>query len=410
MMEVQAGPRAETPLHYAWRILTACCALNGATLGIVINCKGLFFAPVCAELGCPVSALTAYTIFYGLSAVVMLLRADRILARYPIRWVLTLSLLVLCGATAAMGTFHSLPLWYAAGTVQGISGAFLLYIPVPMLINHWFSQRRGFALGMAATASGVLGAVINPVLSTVIATWGWRTAYVVQGGVAFALAAPFTLFVIVRRPEELGLVPYGRGTAKQRSRPSPVTAGCEGGRKKLLCCMLFAASFTFCATYAQHLANFAAASGWDGHIGAVMVSSCMVGNICAKAVLGVACDRWGGRRACLASLLLVMLGFLLLSGGAPWRGGLFFGAFLIGIDHANMTVLVPIAVGAVSTPETFDHRISRVTMATMLTSAFSATVIAAFYDFLGSYAVVFLLGAVLQILCMGLAVVLFQRT
>ena len=136
----------------------------------------------------------------------------------------------------------------------------------------------------------------------------------------------------------------------------------------------------------------------------------MVGNICAKAVLGVACDRWGGRRACLASLLLVMFGFLLLSGGAPWRGGLFFGAFLIGIDHANMTVLVPIAVGAVSTPETFDHRISRVTIATMLTSAFSATVIATFYDFLGSYAVVFLLGAVLQILCMGLAVVLFQRT
>jgi len=38
-------------LHYAWFILAGCCILQGATLGLINNCAGVFYSPICKELG-----------------------------------------------------------------------------------------------------------------------------------------------------------------------------------------------------------------------------------------------------------------------------------------------------------------------------------------------------------------------
>ncbi|WP_325199486.1 MFS transporter [Oscillibacter sp.] len=405
---IKKPPRRAVRIHYAWIILLSCCALSGATLGTVINCKGLFFAPVCAELGCPVSAFTLYTMFYGLSAALMLLAVDRVFEKLPIRAVLTVSLAALCGATAAMGTFHRLSLWYAAGIVQGLAGAFLLYVPVPMLINHWFVRRRGQALGVAAVASGLAGAVMNPVLSAVISACGWRAAYFVQGGAAFLMAAPFTMFLIVKHPSDLGMTAYGAEAPPEGAPVVPRGNASPGaGVRGFAGCLLLAGVFTFCASYAQHLANYAAAIRLSEQAGAWMVSCSMLGNILGKALMGAGCDRWGRRRVCLFSLGLVTCGFLLLGLGRRWSVCLFAGALLSGVDHANMTVMVPMAVEAAAGPEEFDHMMSRASMSTMLASAFAATLIGGFYDFFGSYAAVFLFGAALQLVCMGLAGRLF---
>ena len=32
-------------LHYAWFILAGCCILQGATLGLINNCAGVFYSP-----------------------------------------------------------------------------------------------------------------------------------------------------------------------------------------------------------------------------------------------------------------------------------------------------------------------------------------------------------------------------
>ena len=46
--------------HYAWIILAGCCILQGASLGLVNNCAGVFFSPVCEDLGFEMGQLTFY--------------------------------------------------------------------------------------------------------------------------------------------------------------------------------------------------------------------------------------------------------------------------------------------------------------------------------------------------------------
>ena len=47
-------------LHYAWFILAGCCILQGATLGLINNCAGVFYSPICKELGFELGKLTMY--------------------------------------------------------------------------------------------------------------------------------------------------------------------------------------------------------------------------------------------------------------------------------------------------------------------------------------------------------------
>ena len=394
---------------YKWVILASCCALSGASMGIIINCKGLFITPVCAELGCSVSAFTLYITFYGVSAAITLLAVDRILDRFPLRIVLTTAMAVLCLATASMGTFHRLSAWYIAGIVQGIAGAFLLYVPVPMMINNWFSVHKGMALGIAATASGVLGAIMNPVLSDVIALAGWRSAYFVQGAAAFLLAAPFTAFFAAKYPPDQEPPAVRRHKKNTVAPPVRIRVKDTYGQKFWLC-MIFTVIVTFCAAYAQHFSNYAAAIGMSTQIGAWMVSISMLGNILGKAFFGMGADKWGSRWMCILSLTLVLCGFAFLMMENLGQAGMLTGAFFTGIDHANLTVMVPLVVAAIAPGEEFEHIFSRTTIGTMLASAFSTTLIGMLFDLFASYRAAFFLGALLQVLAILLILHLFSSS
>ena len=37
-------------IHYAWFILAGCCIMQGASLGLINNCSGVFYSPVCQDL------------------------------------------------------------------------------------------------------------------------------------------------------------------------------------------------------------------------------------------------------------------------------------------------------------------------------------------------------------------------
>lgn len=50
-------------VHRAWWMLIGCCLLQGGSLGIVHNCRGIFYAPVIEDLGFGMGAFTFYVLF-----------------------------------------------------------------------------------------------------------------------------------------------------------------------------------------------------------------------------------------------------------------------------------------------------------------------------------------------------------
>ena len=44
--------------HYAYVMLAACCLVQGGTLGVIHNCRGIFYGPICRDLGVGQGAFT----------------------------------------------------------------------------------------------------------------------------------------------------------------------------------------------------------------------------------------------------------------------------------------------------------------------------------------------------------------
>ena len=79
---------------------------------------------------------------------------------------------------------------------------------VSVIISNWFTLKRGLAVSIALSGSGVGGVLLSPVTSAVIASYGWRVAFLVLAAICLVAALPVTLAAFTTRPSDKGLVPY----------------------------------------------------------------------------------------------------------------------------------------------------------------------------------------------------------
>lgn len=105
-------------------------------------------------------------------------------------------------------------LFYLTLGIGVVTGAnFMSYTAQSMYLPNWFQKHRALAISIAFSGAGIGGMVLLPVFQQVIEAEGWRTACLYLGLLTVALLLPLNL-LIRRRPEDVGLRPYGIGEAE----------------------------------------------------------------------------------------------------------------------------------------------------------------------------------------------------
>jgi MFS family permease len=85
----------------------------------------------------------------------------------------------------------------------------------------WFQRRRGTAIGLV-TAIGSMGISLTPLLiEGVIAEYGWRTAWLVEGIAVWLIVIPIAVFGMRDRPADLGQRLDGRPAAASADSDGP---------------------------------------------------------------------------------------------------------------------------------------------------------------------------------------------
>ena len=99
-----------------------------------------------------------------------------------------LSALFLALGFAAAGLAPSLG-WYAAaqGLLIGF-GAAATFAPLVADISHWFEERRGVAVAIAASGNYLAGAIWPPLIEFAMRDHGWRATYF---GSALSASSPW---------------------------------------------------------------------------------------------------------------------------------------------------------------------------------------------------------------------------
>lgn len=396
--------REKVHFHYGWVIVVACLAFYAMPVGIIGNTAGIYATPVMDEFGWSRTEATLYMSIQQLVAAAVTPLAGKILARFNPRWVLTIIALIVGASTAACVFFTEPWQWNLYGVAYGFCAGFILFLAVPTIINRWFVQRSGFAIGIASAGIGVFGALASPVTQMLISAYGWQTARLVTSLSCMVVSAGLTALLLRPSPESMGVRPYGADESygqpvplaapEEPASPTPVArAGATVAQALrspgLYLLMVVAGCFSMGAFFMQQVPSICAVGPLGAEVGAFAVSAIMIGTIAGKPLLGWLADRIGavptGMIAGFGGAVGVAIAFFSGSSAAVF----FAGVAIYGLGYSSLSIVSPMLGSQGFGTAHFSEIYSYVCMAISIASAVGSFVFAFLYDVTGSFAVDF---------------------
>jgi MFS family permease len=398
-----SAPRGVPESPYAWARLGAALVL--AALGGVGMWSVIVALPaVQAEFGVARAAAslpyTVTMICFGLGGIVMGRLSDRVGIVFPVVGG------ALCLALGYVVASQAASLWQftlAQGLLVGIASS-ATFAPLIADTSLWFTRHRGMAVAIIASGSYVAGTVWPPVVQHLIATQGWRRAYLLIALVCAAVMVPLALALRRKSPLTETAVAPGAPAAAGRARPLGMSPGALQG-------LLVVAGLACCVAMSMpqvHIVAYCADLGHGAARGAQMLSLMLGAGVVSRLTFGWICDRIGGRRTLLlgSSLQALALGLFL-----PFDGlvSLYVLSALFGLVQGGIVPAYAVIVREFFPPAEAGVRVGTVLMATVFGMALGGWMSGVIFDWTGSYQAAFVNGILWNLLNVGIAVGLLRR-
>ncbi len=387
----------EKRIHYSWVIVAGAFLLAASGTAILVNCIGVFIKPISVMLGIPRGKVALFYTFASTATMLFSPVMGLVLKKFDLRKVV-----VLCSAGASLtlaGYAFCKELWqfYLTGFVCGIFTCGLTSMMISTLISRWFEDKKGLALGIAFSGSGVSSIVLNPLVSTVIETMGWRTGFGLLAIILSAINIPTALFLIKSFPGDMGCLPYGHKERKDTvsSLDIPRREALRMGSFWLLLLGMFLCGLVATGVQ-QHINAYLTDVGHTTTFSAFVFSMSMAFLIPGKLVLGWVFDRkgprWGMSTICVCFAISMVCLLNATQSWGPYLFGVSFGAAYT-ILSLPATCLTMDFFGSAHYSENYGV----VTMFMCGGMALGSPVSAFLYDTFGSYRVAWVIYALLAV-------------
>lgn len=144
--------------------------------------------------------------------------------KYGGRPVLVISLAAMAIATIGVATVSNVfGLIVLYGFVISFASGGVSPATTGVVVARWFDRKRGTAMSILIAGGSAGGLIVVPFLSYVLIEYGWRTAWVVTGGLALGLGIPLLLLVVRSKPSDMGLHIDGEAPTKDADGNDEIT-------------------------------------------------------------------------------------------------------------------------------------------------------------------------------------------
>lgn len=156
--------------HYAWWVMIGYGMLMCATIGAVTVMGGLFYYPVCDELGFNFSTFTFYVTLSMIFMALGMPVCGKILSsgKLKLSALLTIAVLLILVPFACMSLFTELWMWYVAAVPIGLGLSACSTVTAAPTLSNWFHKKTGFAIGMIFTIQSIFVAIASPIFTGII--------------------------------------------------------------------------------------------------------------------------------------------------------------------------------------------------------------------------------------------------
>ncbi len=285
----------------------------------------------------------------------------------------------------------------------GFLGSSFSMAPLIADISHWFSRRRGLAVGIAFSGSYVAGAIWPPILQRMFDAQGWRESFIDLALLTLILMALLSLLLYPKPTTNVQLTTAGSNNSNLTN--SAISAG---SLQSLICL----AGFGCCVAMAMpqiHIVPYVMDLGHPAMRGAEMLGLMLGFGIISRIGSGWLSDRIGGVATLLlgSTLQLAVLIAFLTGNSLVFLYGI---SIAFGLSQGGIVPSYTIILRAFFPPKQAGWRISTSFLFTVAGMAFGGWIAGILYDLTGSYTVSFLNAIGFNILNLWIAASLLKKS
>jgi MFS family permease len=324
-------------IFYGWFVVAAAFGVGFVGFGSTYTFSA-FVAPLQQQFGASRGSVSFVFSCAGFLSFGLGLASGALADRRSPRPLAVIGMILTGAGLALAGVAHSLAEVYTAYALGVGFGVGCAFVPAVAAVQRWFVRGRGLASGVAVSGIGAGTLVMPPLASALIATIGWRDAYLVLGAVVGLVGAGMGL-MIERDPYDRGLAPDGdRPQSGVRRTPASGDDVGEAIRTRrfaglyaacLICSLGLLVPFV-------HLVPYATDHGIPRSTAVLLLSIIGAASIVGRLATGSLADRIGRRRALLGTFGGMAIGMgVWASATTLWPlvafalvYGLFYGGFV----------------------------------------------------------------------------------
>ena len=329
-MSEASAPR----IYPGWLVvLAAYCGAMVSFGSLLVFTFSIFLKPLTGAFGWSRESVSAAFGFAALTVAVCSPPLGHLLDRFGPRRVILPCMAVFGVAFASLGFLTPrLTHLYAIFVLLGMVGNGTTQMGYSRAVATWFDRRRGLALALVMAGVGTGAMLLPPLAQTLIAGYGWRTAYFVLGSLVLLMGLPLTALFVRERPHPT-------------VRANPALSGAtlsEGMRSRafrILIGTLFLSSVSMNGAI-THLSPLLTDRGVPAGNAALAASLLGLASFVGRLITGFLLDRFFGPRvgACLCTI--AASGILLLARAGSSVPGM-AAAMLIGLGVGAEADLTP---------------------------------------------------------------------
>lgn len=380
----------------AWLMVIVC--LIGISTGPAAFCLasiGLFAGPMAEEFGWSRTQISSAITVMMLCTALSMPLAGKLVDRLGVKQVLVPSVLVLglCLMTVPLvrSYWQFIAVYVAIGTLAVGSNS----VPYMRVLTHWFDRRRGLAIGIAGSGTGLGFAYVPLVTEALVSAHGWRGGYLGLGLIMLCFTLPMVAFVLKAQPPARDDAAASDAAEREDAGAAAVAGDslAEAARTRTFWSLLavFASLAFVLYGLIPHLVPLLVDGGMDASAAARTASLFGLATFAGRILIGFLIDRYDARRIASVFFVLSAVGLALLAFPLPaWT--LLVAAVLLGGSLGAEVDMLAYLISRYFGLRCFAQIFGTLFAVVMVTMGLGPAVFGLVFDGTGSYTAILALG------------------
>ncbi len=296
-------------IFYGWWIVLAAFLNLFFAVGIIFYGFPVFYPAFVHSLGFSRAQVTqGFLLGFLFAGLPFGLLAGTLIDRIGARWVILSGIGFIGLPLILMGRMTSFWQYELLCIVEVVGYSLAGPIANQVLISQWFHAMRGRAMGYAYLGLGLGGVVSPPLASWLIRGFGWRHALEIIGSAIIAVLLPVGFWITRSTPAQMGLLPDGTSAAADHT-VQPGSSGVSAAlRTPSFWLILAGATLVLGAINAviQHFILFLKDQGYSTPAAAHLLSILLAASLGGRVLVGYFADRF--RKKNTMALFYLLLG------------------------------------------------------------------------------------------------------